>query len=190
MQKELSIATPLVTRQTCSRGGRCLRGGAVQDRHRRFGGSRLDQPGQFGAAYLAVTVARSRSAGRARTITTDHGSARVDRGSVTVEAALVLAVLMVVVASCLAGIGCVIAQLRCADAAREAARLAGRGDTASAATAVTAIAPSGAVLSLQNQGDLVTATVSVGAVSGLLPGVTITATASAANEERAQLGRG
>ncbi len=101
-----------------------------------------------------------------------------------------LAVLMVVVASCLAGIGCVIAQLRCADAAREAARLAGRGDTASAATAVTAIAPSGAVLSLQNQGDLVTATVSVGAVSGLLPGVTITATASAANEERAQLGRG
>jgi len=97
---------------------------------------------------------------------------------------------MVVVASCLAGIGCVIAQLRCADAAREAARLAGRGDPASAATAVTAIAPSGAVLSLQNQGDLVTATVSVGAVSGLLPGVTITATASAANEERAQLARG
>ncbi len=99
------------------------------------------------------------------------------------EAALILAVLMIVVAACLAGIGCVIAQLRCSDAAREAARLAGRGDGAAAAAAVAAIAPSGAVLTLQVGGDLVTATVSVGAVSGLLPGVTVRATASAAKEE-------
>jgi Flp pilus assembly protein TadG len=126
-----------------------------------------------------VTATRSRPARRRRAITPDHGS-------VTVEAALVIAVLVVVVASCLAGIGCVIAQLRCADAAREAARLAGRGDSASAASAVATIAPSGAVLSLQRQGDLVTATVSVGAVSGLLPGVRITASATAANDEHAQ----
>ena len=106
-----------------------------------------------------------------------------DRGSVTVEAALVLAVLMVVVAACLAGIGCVIAQLRCADAAREAARLAGRGDPNGAASAVAAIAPAGAALTLRTQGDLVTATVTVGAVSGLLPGVTIRASSSAAKEE-------
>jgi hypothetical protein len=105
---------------------------------------------------------------------------------VTVEAALVLAVLVVVVASCLAGIGCVIAQLRCADAAREAARLAGRGDSAAAASAVASIAPSGAVLSLQTQGELVTATVTVGAVSGLLPGVRITASATAANDQEAR----
>jgi Flp pilus assembly protein TadG len=102
---------------------------------------------------------------------------------VTVEAALVLAVLMVVVAACLAGIGCVIAQLRCADAAREAARLAGRGDTSGAASAVGAIAPAGAALTLRTQGDLVIATVTVGAVSGLLPGVTIRASSSAAKED-------
>ena len=111
-----------------------------------------------------------------------------DRGSVTVEAALVLAVLVVVVASCLAGIGCVVAQMRCADAAREAARLAGRGDAASAAAAVVAIGPSGAVLSLDVGDELVTATVSVGAVGRLLPGVTIRASASAANEAAAQRG--
>ena len=105
-----------------------------------------------------------------------------DRGGATVEAALVLAVLVVVVGMCLAGIGSVIAQLRCADAAREAARLAGRGDAAGAAAAVTSIAPAGAVLSLQTGSGLVTATVSVGAVSGLLPGVRVSAAATAATE--------
>lgn len=111
-----------------------------------------------------------------------------DRGSVTVEAALVLAVLVVVVASCLAGIGCVVAQMRCADAAREAARLTGRGDSAAAAAAVTAIGPSGAVLSVDVGAKLVTVTVSVGAVSGLLPGVVVRASASAANETAPQRG--
>ncbi|WP_157695361.1 TadE family type IV pilus minor pilin [Nakamurella panacisegetis] len=101
----------------------------------------------------------------------------------TVEAALVLAVLMVVVGAGLAGIGCVIAQLRCADAAREAARLVGRGDADAAVAAVAAIAPSGAVLSVRVGGDLVTATVVAGAVSGLLPGVSVRASASAAREE-------
>lgn len=112
------------------------------------------------------------------------GAAGSEAGSVTVEAALVLAVLMVVVAASLAGIGCVIAQLRCADAAREAARLAGRGDTEGAASAVRSIAPAGAVLTLRTDGGLSIATVSVGAVSGLLPGVVIRATAGAAEERR------
>ncbi|WP_255498291.1 TadE family type IV pilus minor pilin [Nakamurella sp. PAMC28650] len=106
-----------------------------------------------------------------------------DRGSVTVEAALVLAVLTVVVAACLAGIGCVIAQMRCVDAAREAARLSGRGDSAAAAAAVAQIAPQGAVLTVQFDGDMVTATVHVGAVSGLLPGVSVGATATAVKEQ-------
>ncbi|HYN71172.1 MAG TPA: TadE family type IV pilus minor pilin, partial [Nakamurella sp.] len=52
--------------------------------------------------------------------TADRHSA--DRGSVTVEAAVALASLVVVVAACLGGIGCMIGQVRCADAAREAAR--------------------------------------------------------------------
>jgi Flp pilus assembly protein TadG len=102
---------------------------------------------------------------------------------VTVEAALVLTVLMLVVVACLAGIGCLIAELRCADAAREAARLAGRGDSNGAGAAVITIAPAGAVLTVRTAGDLVTATVRVGAVSGLLPGVTIAAAASVLTED-------
>jgi len=105
-----------------------------------------------------------------------------DRGGVTVEAAMALAVLAVVLVSCLAGIACLIAQIRCADAAREAARLAGRGDADLAASAVATLAPDGAALSLGGDGDLVTATVTASAVGGLLPGVTITATAAAARE--------
>src|SRR6476661_3372193 len=59
-----------------------------------------------------------------------------DAGGVTVEAAVALAVLAVVLVACLAGVACVIAQVRCADAAREAARLAGRGDAGGASAAV------------------------------------------------------
>lgn len=107
---------------------------------------------------------------------------RSDTGSVTVEAAMALAVLAVVLVACLSGVACVIAQVRCADAAREAARLGGRGDTAGASSAVAALAPTGASLSLGGTGDLVQATVTVQAIGGLLPGVTIRATAAAARE--------
>ena len=110
------------------------------------------------------------------------GQGAVDRGSVTVEAAVALASLVVVVAACLGGIGCLVGQLRCADAAREAARLAGRGDEAGAAGAVAALAPDGAGLVLGGSGELVTATVTVGAVGGLLPGITLRAAATAARE--------
>src|SRR6478609_2743977 len=106
----------------------------------------------------------------------------VDGGSVTVEAAMALAVLAVVLVACLAGVACVIAQVRCADAAREAARLAGRGDAGGASAAVAALAPAGASLSLGGSGDLVQATVSVAAIGGILPGVTIRASAAAARE--------
>jgi hypothetical protein len=105
-----------------------------------------------------------------------------DEGGVTVEAAMALAVLAVVLVSCLAGIACLIAQIRCADAAREAARLAGRGDADLAAAAVATLAPDGAELSLGGSGDLVTATVTASAIGGLLPGVWITASAAAARE--------
>jgi hypothetical protein len=106
----------------------------------------------------------------------------VDAGSVTVEAAMALAVLALVLLACLSGVACVIAQVRCADAAREAARLAGRGDTSGASSAVAVLAPADASLSLGGTGELVQATVTVQAIGGLLPGVTIRATASAARE--------
>lgn len=104
-----------------------------------------------------------------------------DAGSVTIEAALGLAALAVVLAACLAGVACLLAQLRCADAAREAARLAARGDDSAAAAAVSTLAPAGASLSLSG-GDLVAATVTAVPMGGLLPGVVISATASAARE--------
>lgn len=112
----------------------------------------------------------------------DDADGSKDAGSVTVEAAMALAVLAVVLVACLAGVACVIAQVRCADAAREAARLAGRGDTGGASSAVAVLAPDGASLSLGGSGDLVQATVTVQAIGGLLPGVTIRASASAARE--------
>ena len=105
-----------------------------------------------------------------------------DRGSVTVEAAVVLSVLMLVVASCLAGISCLIGQMRCTDAAREAARLVARGDDAGARSAVSALAPAGSSLSIGDQGDLISATVTAPAVGGLLPGIRLSATVVSARE--------
>lgn len=97
------------------------------------------------------------------------------------EAALALAALVFVLVICVTGVSCVLAQVRCADAAREAARLAARGDEDGAAAAVQILAPQGASLSIGG-GEVVTATVSVPAAGGLLPGVRITASAGAARE--------
>ncbi len=104
-----------------------------------------------------------------------------DSGGVTVEAAIALASLALVLVLCLAGLGCVLAALRVTDAAREAARLAARGDVGAAHIAVGRLAPAGSVLSL-SEGDLVTATVSAPPLWGLLPGVRIGAAAVAARE--------
>lgn len=60
-----------------------------------------------------------------------------------------------------AGISAVVAQVRCVDAAREAARLAARGDEASAVAVVGSIAPAGAVVRLHRDGGVVVATVTV-----------------------------
>jgi hypothetical protein len=89
-----------------------------------------------------------------------------------VEAAFAVAALVVVLALCVAGLTAVSMQVRCIDAAREAARLAARGDDPSAARRV---APSGAIVALRRDGDFVVARVS--ADPPLLPGVTIAAEA-------------
>lgn len=87
---------------------------------------------------------------------------------------------MVVVVLCLAGVTAVSMQVRCTDAAREAARLAARGDTGSAETAARVVAPRGASVGLRRDGGFVVAR--VGGRSPLLPGVLITAEAVAAVE--------
>lgn len=105
-----------------------------------------------------------------------------DRGSVTVESAIALSIVVVVLGLCLSGIGCAIAQIRCVDAAREAARLVARGDGDRALAAVASVGPSGALLQVSVDADTVTATVSAAGVGGLLPGIEVRATAVAALE--------
>jgi len=81
---------------------------------------------------------------------------------------------------CVSGLTAVSMQIRCLDAAREAARLAARGDDGSASGAAQGIAPEGAAVQLRRDGELVVATVT--ARSALLPGITIAAEAVAAAE--------
>nr|AJK77649.1 pilus biosynthesis protein TadE [Mycobacterium avium subsp. paratuberculosis] len=74
--------------------------------------------------------------------------------------------------ACLAGVTAVAMQVRCVDAAREAARLAARGDVR--------LGPAGARVDLRRDGDLLVATVV--AHSKLLPALDIRAQAVSAAE--------
>lgn len=71
-------------------------------------------------------------------------------------------------------------QVRCVDAAREAARLAARGDDRGASEVARAVGPAGAGLELRRGDGRVVARVA--ARSPLLPGITIMAEAVAAVE--------
>lgn len=81
---------------------------------------------------------------------------------------------------CLAGVSAVSMQVRCIDAAREAARLAARGDDRSAVAAAVRLAPAGARVDLHRDGDFLVATVA--AHSNFLPALDIGANAVAAAE--------
>lgn len=108
--------------------------------------------------------------------------ARRDAGFVTVEAALGLAALTVVFALLLAGVCAAADQVRCTDAAREAARLLARGDPAKAEDAARRIAPPGARLDVQRQGETITAEVRADPSVPLLPGLHLRARAYAVAE--------
>jgi hypothetical protein len=97
-----------------------------------------------------------------------------------VEAAFGVAILVAVLMLCLAGIAAMSMQVRCIDAAREAARLAARGDERSAVDAARRVAPGGAVVQLRRDGGFVVATVV--ARSNLLPALHIAATGVSAIE--------
>jgi len=88
--------------------------------------------------------------------------------------------LVVVLVLCLAGVTTLSMQVRCVDAAREAARLAARGDERSAVDAARRIAPTGALVRVHRDGDLLVATVVVR--SKLLPALDIAAKAVSAAE--------
>ena len=105
-----------------------------------------------------------------------------DRGAVTVEAALALCSLIVVLALALAAVSAVAAQLRCVDAAREAARLTARGEQVRGEELARKIAPRGAMVAVTVRGDEITARVSANPVAGLLPGIEVGAEAAAVLE--------
>ncbi len=96
------------------------------------------------------------------------------------EAAFAAAALAMMLTLCLAGLTAASMQLRCVDAAREAARLSARGDEVAAGRAAQQIAPPGAVLRLRRDGGFVVATVS--ARFPVLPGLTIAAESVSAAE--------
>ena len=97
------------------------------------------------------------------------------------EAALAVAALVAVLVVCLAGLTAVSMQVRCVDAAREAARLAARGDQRSALAAAAQIAPAGAVVQVHREGAFVVATVT--ARSAVLPALVITGRGVSAAEQ-------
>lgn len=80
---------------------------------------------------------------------------------------------------CAAGVTALSMQVRCIDAAREAARLAARGD-ALAVSRAAAVAPEAAAVQVRRDGGFVIARVS--GRSALLPGLVIVGEAVAAAE--------
>jgi Flp pilus assembly protein TadG len=104
-------------------------------------------------------------------------------GTATAELAACLPVLVLVLAVALTAVGAAGARVRLQDAAREAARLAARGDESTAHQLAERIAP-GARLQLLVRGSEVVATLraTVHPLTDLLPGLTLTATAVAAVE--------
>lgn len=77
-------------------------------------------------------------------------------GAVTVEAALGICSVVAVLVLALVALGAVIGQLRCTDAATEAARLVARGEPGRAPEAVALLAPRGATLDVTVRGDRIT----------------------------------
>ena len=100
---------------------------------------------------------------------------------VTVEAAIAIGSLVAVLAVVLAAVGAVVAQVRCVDAAGEAARRASRDDV-SGAEALARALPSGTEVRVQPERDLVHVVVRVPPLGGALPGLRVTAEAVAARE--------
>lgn len=107
-----------------------------------------------------------------------------ESGSATVEVAVLLPALVLAFLAGAWGLGAVTAQLRCVDAAREAARALARGEQPQAARAVaSAAAPPEATVEVDTSGGLVTVRVRApvrlpGPAGGLWPGLAVSGAAS------------
>lgn len=110
---------------------------------------------------------------------------RRDGGMATAELAVVLPTLVLVIAAGLTMVSVVLAQLRCVDAAREAARAAARGESPEVVrSAAVRAAPTGAKVDVGGSREEVRVTVSARAdrVGGLLPALPVSAHAVALRE--------
>jgi Flp pilus assembly protein TadG len=84
-----------------------------------------------------------------------------DGGSASVELAVALPSLVLLVMAGVAMVSLATGQMRCVDAAREAARAVARGDSASVAYAIARqVAPRGAEVRVESSGERVIVTVS------------------------------
>lgn len=105
-----------------------------------------------------------------------------DRGSATAELAVALPVLLLLLLAGLTAVSAVATKLRCVDAAREAARAEARGEAG--VSAGERVAPAGAVITINAEGDVVRATVRtvVHPLGRRLPGMPVEAYTVAARE--------
>ena len=97
----------------------------------------------------------------------------------TVEAAIAVASIVAVIVVCIGAIVSVTMHIGCVDAAREAARLAARGDATRAVSVGERVAPVGARITVREDGEFVVARVEV---ESPLPGLMLSAEAVAAAE--------
>lgn len=111
---------------------------------------------------------------------------REDRGAVTVEAALGICSVVAVFALALTGICWVVSELRCTDAAVEAARLVARGDRRRAEEVVARVAPAGGTLAVTVQGDEIMTEVRAPPLGALMPGLVMSGRAFAVVEPGAR----
>jgi hypothetical protein len=93
---------------------------------------------------------------------------------------LAIASLVTVLALAVAALAAMVTQVGCVDSAREAARLAARGDDRGAADAAAMLGPGGSVLQVRRDGAYVIARVT--ARAPLLPGLSLEAEAVAVIE--------
>jgi Flp pilus assembly protein TadG len=114
-----------------------------------------------------------------------------DRGTVTAELATCLPVLVLLLAVALSAVSVAGQRVRMQDAAREAARAAGRGDDAAARRLAQQYAP-GAAVTIDRSGGTVTVVAggSMHLLARWLPSVTVTARAVAAIEPGSNGGYG
>ena len=115
---------------------------------------------------------------------------RGERGAVTAETAMVLPLLVAATLGLVWMLALAVTQVRVTDAAREVARALAREEPQASALALgRRVAPDGARFDVRDDGSLVSVAVSAEVsgprgLFGFLPGVTVDATAVAAQEPR------